>query len=71
MRAQTTLRGVALRISLLLALVFTALPASSAVTAQETSGGVMVGAFDAGPGGCPECFNPLQATAGFTWLEKY
>lgn len=72
MRTQTSIKGVALRMSLLFALVFAALPASNAVvTAQETDGQVMVGAFDAGPGGCPECFNPLQATAGFTWLEKY
>ena len=71
MRTQTSIKGIALRMSLLFALVFAALPASTAVTAQETSGNVMVGAFDAGPGGCPECFNPLQATAGFTWLEKY
>ena len=34
-------------------------------------GGTLTGAFDVGPGGCPECFNPLQATAGFTWLELY
>ncbi len=43
----------------------------SATAAQEGTGGTLVGAFDVGPGGCPECFNPLQATAGFTWLEKY
>src|SRR5699024_9959562 len=66
------IRSYALRILMLLALVFTASPA----LAQEDSpasgeGQTLVGAFDAGPGGCPECFNPLQATAGFTWLEKY
>ncbi|CAN5537042.1 ABC transporter substrate-binding protein [soil metagenome] len=48
----------------------------SAIAKQSTpeaagGGGTMVGAFDSGPGGCPECFNPLQATAGFTWLELY
>lgn len=32
---------------------------------------VLTGGFDVGPGGCAECFNPLQAGAGFTWLEKY
>lgn len=32
---------------------------------------VMIGAFDLGPGGCPQCFNPHQATAGFTWLKEY
>jgi peptide/nickel transport system substrate-binding protein len=37
----------------------------------EATGGTLIGGFDVGPGGCPECFNPLQATAGFTWLELY
>ena len=32
---------------------------------------VMVGAFDVGPGGMPQIFNPYQATAGYTWLSKY
>jgi peptide/nickel transport system substrate-binding protein len=60
---------------MLLAILLTAVPAAMPTMAQEASpesaGGTMVGAFDAGPGGCVECFNPLQATAGFTWLEKY
>jgi peptide/nickel transport system substrate-binding protein len=38
---------------------------------EAGGGGTLIGGFDVGPGGCPECFNPLQATAGFTWLEKY
>jgi len=38
---------------------------------QESTGGTLVGAFDVGPGGAPEQFNPLQAGAGFTWFEKY
>lgn len=43
-----------------------------ATTAQQAStGGTLVGAFDVGPGGAPEQFNPLQAGAGFTWFEKY
>lgn len=50
--------------------------APSVAIAQDSSpaaggGGVLVGAFDVGPGGCPECPNPLQAGAGFTWFEKY
>lgn len=49
--------------------------APAAVLARQgtpaAGGGTMVGAFDVGPGGCPECFNPLQAGAGFTWFEKY
>ncbi|MEZ4507299.1 MAG: hypothetical protein R2848_15955 [Thermomicrobiales bacterium] len=51
-----------------------ALVAPSVALAQDASpeaggGGVLVGAFDVGPGGCPECANPLQAGAGFTWFE--
>ncbi len=50
--------------------------APSMVLAQDSSpeaggGGVLVGAFDVGPGGAPEQFNPLTAGAGFTWFEKY
>lgn len=64
-----------LRIFMLLALLLASAPAMAAQDATPAagggSGGTMVGAFDAGPGGCVECFNPLQATAGFTWLEKY
>ncbi len=49
--------------------------APTAAVAQDATpspgGGVLVGAFDVGPGGCPECPNPLQAGAGFTWYEKY
>lgn len=49
--------------------------APTAALAQDASpsasGGVLVGAFDVGPGGCPECPNPLQAGAGFTWYEMY
>ncbi|MCO5220339.1 MAG: ABC transporter substrate-binding protein [Thermomicrobiales bacterium] len=40
-------------------------------SSPESGGGVLIGAFDVGPGGCPECPNPLQAGAGFTWYEKY
>ena len=32
---------------------------------------VITGAFDQGPGGSPQLFNPLTNTAGFTWLNKY
>jgi peptide/nickel transport system substrate-binding protein len=64
-----------LRIFMLFAIMLSAAPAMTAQDASPASeggsGGTMVGAFDAGPGGCVECFNPLQATAGFTWLEKY
>jgi peptide/nickel transport system substrate-binding protein len=45
-------------------------------TAQDASpasgaGGTLTGGFDVGPGGAPEVFNPLVATAGMTWLELY
>jgi peptide/nickel transport system substrate-binding protein len=53
-----------------------AIMAPAASVAQDAgtataSGGVLVGAFDVGPGGNPEHFNPLDAGAGFTWYEKY
>ena len=32
---------------------------------------VLIGAFDVGPGGNPQKFNPLTASAGFTWYNKY
>ena len=44
---------------------------ASPEAADGGGGGILVGAFDVGPGGCPECPNPLQAGAGFTWFEKY
>lgn len=31
----------------------------------------ITGGFDVGPGGFPGNFNPLAATAGFTWLSTY
>lgn len=31
----------------------------------------ITGGFDVGPGGFPGNFNPLTATAGFTWLNTY
>lgn len=66
------IRSRSLRVLMLLALVFTATPALAQEASPTSSGGgTLVGAFDAGANGCPECFNPLQATAGFTWLEKY
>ncbi len=39
--------------------------------ASAQSGSVITGAFDVGPGGQPGNFNPLAATAGFTWLSLY
>jgi len=63
--------GRALRALLMLTLLIAPGTAMASQTPDSGGGGTLVGAFDAGPGGCPECFNPLQATAGFTWLEKY
>ncbi|MGH7210192.1 MAG: ABC transporter substrate-binding protein, partial [Acetobacteraceae bacterium] len=40
-------------------------------TSAQTGGSVITGAFDVGPGGEPGNFNPLDATAGFTWLSLY
>ncbi len=33
--------------------------------------GTLTGGFDVGPGGAPGVYNPLAATAGFTWTQKY
>lgn len=54
---------------ILLIAVSASIPAVAANNQAEEK--VLTGGFDVGPGGCAECFNPLQATAGFTWLEKY
>ncbi len=37
----------------------------------QPSRNVLVGGFDVGPGGYPNNFNPLAATAGFQWLNLY
>jgi peptide/nickel transport system substrate-binding protein len=65
-------RGYLRSLALLFFVCLLAAPAGAfAQQATPAGGKTLVGAFDAGPGGCPECFNPLTATAGFTWLEKY
>jgi peptide/nickel transport system substrate-binding protein len=48
-----------------------ALVASLTAVPSFADGKVLVGAFDVGPGGLPQKFNPLTATAGFTWFNKY
>ena len=53
------------------ALVAMLLAPMASTAKQESTGGTLVGAFDVGPGGNPEQFNPLTAGAGFTWYEKY
>lgn len=52
-----------------LALASTALMALPALAQSEEK--TIVGGFDVGPGGFPGNFNPLTATAGFTWLNTY
>lgn len=60
-----------LRVVFATAILLGVSPLATAQTPASGGGGTLIGAFDVGPGGCIECFNPLQATAGFTWLEKY
>lgn len=62
MRLKAMTAGVLLAASLLSATALT--PA----LAQEKT---ISGGFDVGPGGFPRHFNPLNATAGFTWLSIY
>ncbi|MFD2262868.1 ABC transporter substrate-binding protein [Lacibacterium aquatile] len=45
----------------------TALPTMAQAQAAKT----ITGGFDVGPGGLPKNFNPMVATAGFTWLNTY
>lgn len=55
------------RMMILIAAAALALTASAQ---QVDRSNTMIGAFDVGPGGAPQIFNPYQATAGFTWLSK-
>ncbi len=52
-------------------IVLTTLLTLTALTGNALADKVLTGAFDQGPGGAPQQFNPLTATAGFTWLNKY
>ena len=63
--------GVIAALAIILTMLLAPMSGLARQATPATGGGTMTGAFDAGPGGCPECFNPLIATAGFTWLEKY
>jgi peptide/nickel transport system substrate-binding protein len=47
------------------------LAALSRRASAQTARNVLVGGFDVGPGGLQGNFNPLAATAGFTWLNLY
>ncbi|MBP1845871.1 peptide/nickel transport system substrate-binding protein [Rhizobium petrolearium] len=52
-------------------LLFSTIPAVMPVPAMAQAGKTIVGGFDVGPGGFQGNFNPLTATAGFTWLNTY
>ncbi len=60
------LRMMASALALSAALIGGVTLAPSATQAATLSGG-----FDVGPGGFQGNFNPLAATAGFTWLSVY
>lgn len=57
-------------VAVMLAVALFALPAHAA-TPQFDRTNTMIGAFDVGPGGGPQVFNPFQATGGHMWLAKY
>lgn len=44
---------------------------SGTANAQDQTEKVMIGAFDVGPGGSPQGFNPFTQGAGHMWLDKY
>jgi peptide/nickel transport system substrate-binding protein len=69
LRQQYSARAMVLGVLALMALLVA--PLTSTAQTPTATGGTLVGAFDVGPGGAPEQFNPLQAGAGFTWFEKY
>lgn len=45
--------------------------ASAMLGMADAGAGTLTGAFDAGPGGAPQQFNPLIASAGYSWFNKY
>ncbi|RAR53327.1 peptide/nickel transport system substrate-binding protein [Paraburkholderia unamae] len=48
-----------------------AVAAASLFGAGEAPANTLTGAFDTGPAGAPQQFNPLTATAGYSWFNKY
>ncbi|MFZ0216750.1 MAG: ABC transporter substrate-binding protein [Candidatus Dormiibacterota bacterium] len=46
-------------------------PSSAQSSSGGKTGGTFTGAFDEGPGGLPEMFNPLTATAGATFFQMH
>jgi peptide/nickel transport system substrate-binding protein len=61
------------QLSRLSAVALAAMMATSAIPAFTTpaEAATLSGGFDVGPGGFQGNFNPLAATAGFTWLSVY
>lgn len=43
---------------------------STTESAGTTAGQSLVGAFDVGPGGCPQCYDPNARSAGYVWITK-
>ena len=62
----TLTRRDSLALALNLGIAAAAAPASA-----QMARNVLIGGFDVGPGGYPNNFNPLAATAGFQWLNLY
>lgn len=58
------------RLLLLLAFATVAAPVMAQQLPASDKSNTMIGAFDVGPGGAPQIFNPYQATAGMRWLSK-
>jgi len=52
-----------------LALVIGTALACVTMTPAFAQKSVITGGFDVGPGGFPGNFNPMAASAGFTWLS--
>ncbi len=58
------------RLLVLFAILLVLLSAVPALAQDEGGGGgTLIGAFDIGPGGCPQCL-PYFDTAGRTWMSK-
>ncbi len=57
--------------SLALTAAFIVGAAAGAPAALAAAPTTLTGGFDVGPGGFPGNFNPLMATAGFTWFSLY
>src|SRR3546814_16598201 len=70
-RVRCCVRLKTLASSLFLASALSGWTTTQPTAAQAADGDTLTGAFDVGPGGLQGNFNPLMATAGFTWLSLY